>query len=241
LALEPLADEVTCDYCGEKFNVGTQLKDRDWRFRRSGLFGENHQEGAIPVAVTLQQLDTSLTRVFGFRLLATSFNLHPAGANINSCETDFVVLTQDREGGIELAIGECKSNGPKYEITENDVKNLSAVASAFPPDRVTVYLVFSKTGAFSPTEIQHCATLQKSHPNRVIMLSARELAPYRVYERTAQEFDIRPTVISLKDLAEATPHIFFSRKVKAKPTGASNQVQSGPITGSNGGTKAPAS
>jgi hypothetical protein len=213
MALEPLADEVTCDYCGERFNVGTQLKDRDWRFRRSGLFGmENHQEGAIPVTVTLQQLDTSLTRALGFRLLSTSLNLHPAGANINACETDLVALTQDHEGRIELAIGECKSNGPKHEITEDDVKNLSAVANAFPPDRVTVYLIFSKTGEFSPSEIQRCSMLQESHPNRVIMLSARELEPYHVYERTAKEFNIRPTVISLRNMAEATPHIFFSPK-----------------------------
>jgi hypothetical protein len=240
LALEPLADEVTCDYCGEKFNVGAQLKDRDWRFRRSGLFGrENHQEGAIPVAVTLQQLDTSLKYVLGFRLLATSFNLHPAGANINSCETDFVVLTQDQEGRIELAIGECKSKGPKYEITEDDLKNLSAVASAFPPDRVTVYFILSKTGDFSPTEIQRCAALQKSYPNRVIMLSARELEPYRVYEHTAQEFNIRPTVISLKDLAEATPHIFFTPKARVKPGGAADQTQAGPAITSNSETKGP--
>jgi hypothetical protein len=43
LALEPLAHEVTCDLCGEKFNVVSQLKDRDWRFRRSGLFGKEDE------------------------------------------------------------------------------------------------------------------------------------------------------------------------------------------------------
>jgi hypothetical protein len=221
LALEPLGHEVTCEYCGEKFNLAAQLKDRDWRFRRSGLFGrENHQEGAIPVALTLQQLDTNLSRVLGFRILSTSFNLFPAGASINSCETDFVVLSQDHEGRIELALGECKSKGPKYEITEDDVGNLSAVANAFPTDRVKVFLIFAKTGDFSVDEIQRCAMLQKSHPNRVIMLSARELEPYHVYERTAQEFNIRPTVISLENLAEATPHIFFWPKVRTKPSAA---------------------
>src|SRR5258708_2646357 len=110
LALEPLAHDVTCEYCGEKFDLARQLKDRDWRFRRSGLFGkENHQEGALPVALTLQQLDTNLSRGLGFRLLATSFNLFPSGAKISQCETDLVALRQDYDGKIELAIGECKA------------------------------------------------------------------------------------------------------------------------------------
>jgi hypothetical protein len=94
-------------------------------------------------------------------------------------------------------------------------------------------LIFAKTGDFSAGEIQRCATVQKSHPNRVIMLSARELEPYHVYERTAQQFNIRPTVISLKDLADATPHIFFSPKVRAKPSAIGGQAQAGPVTESN--------
>jgi hypothetical protein len=237
LALEPLAHEVMCDLCGEKFTLASQLKDRDWRFRRSGLFGkENHQEGAIPVALTLQQLDTNLLHVLGFRILATSFTLAPSGAEINECETDVVVLNQDYAGNIELAIGECKSKGPKNEISDDDVNNLSAVASAFPPDRIIVYLVFANTGDFSPAEISRCATLQKNHPGRVIMLSARELEPYHVYERTAQEFNIRGTAISLKDLASATPEVFFSPKIKASPsTGQSEELatQAARITSSH--------
>ena len=218
LALEPLAHEVTCDLCGETFNLASQLKDRDWRFRRSGLFGkDNHQEGAIPVALTLQQLDTNLSLGLGFRIFATSFTLGPAGANIKKCETDIVVLDQDYAGNIEVAIGECKSRGsdPKCEISDDDVNNLSAVASAFPADRITVYLVFAKTGDFSAAEISRCEALEKKHPGRVIMLSARELEFYHVFERTAQEFKIRAAAISLKDLAHATPDIFFSPKIKA--------------------------
>jgi hypothetical protein len=183
------------------------------------LFGkENHQEGAIPVALALQQLDANLSHVLGFRIFATSFTLAPGGANIKKCETDIVILNQDYTGNIELAIGECKSkgSGPEREISDDDVDNLSAVASAFPPDRITVYLVFAKTGDFSAAEISRCAALQKNHPRRVIMLSARELEPYHVYERTAQEFNIKGTTISLRDLADATPHIFFSPKTKAR-------------------------
>jgi hypothetical protein len=49
----------------------------------------------------------------------------------------------------------------------------------------------------------------------VILLSNRELEPYHVYERTAQEFDIRGTAISLRDLALATLRVFFEPKRKA--------------------------
>jgi hypothetical protein len=33
VALEGLGHEVTCEYCGQRFNLTRQLKDRDWRFR----------------------------------------------------------------------------------------------------------------------------------------------------------------------------------------------------------------
>lgn len=50
-----------CEYCGRDFNITGQLKDRDWAFRRSGLFGrDDHQGGGIPVVLTLQQLQTAL-------------------------------------------------------------------------------------------------------------------------------------------------------------------------------------
>jgi len=54
--------KLPCDYCGKVFNITPQLQHRgDWRFRRSGLFGAtNHQEGSIPVLLTLQQIETSI-------------------------------------------------------------------------------------------------------------------------------------------------------------------------------------
>ena len=60
-ALDDVRAKMTCEYCGTEFNVAPQLRDRDWAYRRSGLFGrEDHQQGSIPVALTLQQLDTAL-------------------------------------------------------------------------------------------------------------------------------------------------------------------------------------
>ena len=58
ISLDDASTEVTCEMCGGRFNVLRQLKNRgDWRYRRSGIFGsDNHQEGSIPVALTLHQL-----------------------------------------------------------------------------------------------------------------------------------------------------------------------------------------
>jgi hypothetical protein len=73
-----------CEYCGKDFNITSQLKDRDWAFRRSGLFGrDDHQGGGIPVALTLQQLQTALhMHVLAY---TTGTELEPAGANIEKC------------------------------------------------------------------------------------------------------------------------------------------------------------
>ena len=232
LALESLGHKVVCEYCGETFDAATQLKDRgDWRFRRSGLFGkDNHQEGAIPVVLTLQQLETNVSPLTSSRLFATSFTLSSSGARISPCETDIVMLTFDSTGKIELAVGECKAGGEKNEISDTDVKNLSAVVNAFPPERVTAYMVFSKTGPFSEAEIVRCKSAQIPHRPRVILLSDRELEPYHVYERTAKEFDIRSVVTSFRDLARETNNIFFAPKLRvtaaadAAPTPATQSV-----------------
>jgi hypothetical protein len=225
LTLETLGHKVVCEYCGESFDVTTQLKDRDWRFRRSGLFGkDNHQEGALPVVLTLQQLETNVHSLSSSCLFATSFKLSSAGAKISPCETDLVMLTEDVRGNIQLAIGECKTGGPKFEITEQDVKNLLAVANAFPQERVTVYLIFSKTGPFSEAEITRCMSAQDPVRRRVILLSDRELEPYHVYERTAEQFNIDPTAISLGDLARATHDIYFQPRPKAADSPAATST-----------------
>ena len=44
-SLDDLGTEITCEYCGQRFNVTPQLKDGAWAYRRSGLFGrEDHQQ-----------------------------------------------------------------------------------------------------------------------------------------------------------------------------------------------------
>jgi hypothetical protein len=213
--LDELATEITCEYCGQRFNVTPQLRDGAWAYRRSGLFGrEDHQQGAIPVALTLQQLDTILHWDIVF---VTSMTIESAAGAFAVCETDFVVISKrgfyDNELGI--AIGECKGHG---EITEEDVRKLSHVADAFPTDRIVPFLVFSKAAPFTADEIALCRGAQRAgRRNRVILLSDRELEPYHVYERAEKEFAINRTAVSLEDLANTTQALYFDPKPKKPP------------------------
>ena len=210
--LDDLATEITCEFCGKRFNVTPQLKDGAWAYRRSGLFGrEDHQQGAIPVALTLQQMDTILHWETVF---VTSMKLESSGANIKPCETDLVIISEKGhyDGLVGVAVGECKARGG--EITEDDVRNLTHVADAFSKDRIQAYIVFSKTARFTADEIARCRAAQPAGRRRLILLSDRELEPYFVYERAAKEFQIHATAVSLEDLANTTHALYFDPKPK---------------------------
>lgn len=212
-ALDNVLTELTCEYCGRKFDVTTQLKDRSWAFRRSGLFGrEDHQQGAIPVALTLQQLDTVL---HGDSIYVTGMKIEPTTASILPCESDFVFVSElGYSPGVKIAIGECKGRG---EITDDDVSKLGRVADAFPTNRVEAFIVFAKAAPFTADEVARCRAAQPPHGRRVILLSDRELEPYFVYERAEQEFDMRSTAVSLEDLALGTHQIYFEPRRKSRP------------------------
>lgn len=116
-----------CEYCGNDFNITPQLRDRDWAYRRSGLFGrDDHQGGGIPVALTLQQLQTTLH--MSILAYTTGTELEPTTAKIQKCEMDFVLLAESlREKTLQVAIGECKGN---KEIAADDAQKMGLVADA---------------------------------------------------------------------------------------------------------------
>lgn len=221
LPLDNVSVELTCEYCGQRFNVSPQLRDRDWAYRRSGLFGrEDHQQGSVPVALTLQQIDTVLHTE---GILVTGMNLEPVTAAIESCETDFVIVSEEGfEDKVALGIGECKAKG---EISEEDVRKLTRVADALSSARrIQPYIIFSKTAPFTLDEVARCRTAQSTRRQRVILLSPRELEPYFVYALSAKEFDIRSTAISLEDMARATHGIYFDPKRKATAVPAAPEL-----------------
>ena len=182
--LDDVKTKVECQYCGKVFDITTQLRDRSWAYRRSGLFGrDDHQHGGIPVAVTLQQLDTDLSS-HGM-LYTTCLELTASGAAVDTCETDFVVITSGyshhQRHLPQVVVGECKAAGG--EITPDDADHLAKIADALPRRRVSAFVVFAKTGGFSDAEIDACARAQARWHERVILLSKDELEPYDIFER----------------------------------------------------------
>ncbi|MGA9391935.1 MAG: hypothetical protein WBV69_15995 [Candidatus Sulfotelmatobacter sp.] len=212
ISIDDASTETTCEVCGGKFNVLRQLRTRDWKYRRSGIFGiDNHQEGSIPVALTLQQLNAHFDSLFGSSLFLPNMKLEPAGANIEACETDIFVAI--REGSETLmAVGECKDAGGC--ISKEDARKMAGVADALSDYGLHCYIVFSKTAPFTGEEVENCRLANESGSNRVIMLSDRELEPYHVYEKSSKEFELRRQGRSLRDMALATHDIFFAPRPK---------------------------
>jgi hypothetical protein len=213
VSLDDASTTTTCEVCGARFNVLRQLKTRDWKYRRSGIFGaDNNQEGSIPVALTLQQLHAQFHSWYGSSLFLPNLKLEPLNGNIEACETDIFVATQDGADTV-LAIGECKDAGGS--ITEEDARKMVAVAEALSARGFHCYIVFSKTAPFTSADIENCRLANDGGKRtRVIMLSDRELEPYHVYEKTSAEFEIRNSGHSLHDMALATHDIFFAPRHK---------------------------
>ena len=61
--------------------------------------------------------------------------------------------------------------------------NLHRVASALPAWRFETFVVLSKPAAFTPEEIESVRRLNEKYYRRAIVLTARELELYFIYER----------------------------------------------------------
>jgi hypothetical protein len=153
-----------CRYCKHEEDLAVRIAtdfrgDRgEWLFVKSGLFAmNNHQEGAIPVILTLLQM----LRVLDMQsfMYATSMHLRFDGVR---CESDLVVLSHGRRGEIELGLGECKDE--HGVIDEQDVQNLHMAWKRFEDSKVACHLIFAKTAdAFTPNELQLFHALEHDH------------------------------------------------------------------------------
>lgn len=182
LSLKNIDDRWTCEYCGGSGQTGCQLKSRgDWKFRKSGLFSKgNHQEGAIPVLLTL----LALKRVCDNNDFLYSASLELQGDGIN-CETDLVFVRTISFEGIEIAVGECKSVGGI--ITRDDCDKLKAVSKKLAglKSGTKAYTIFSKAAdVFSPEEILLFEEFSKDI--NLILFTNRELEPYHPYWLTGE-------------------------------------------------------
>jgi hypothetical protein len=207
-------DEVktisTCPYCGHLFSIISQLKDRDWRYRRSGLFGrDDDQLGGIPVTLAIQQLTTTLHE----RLLmySTAVEFKSRTSIIEKCEADFLAIVAGapviREAPVQILFGEAKTG---MEFDADDVRKLGKLADAVPSDLADAFIMFAKTEAFTNNEVQLAQTLNSQYQKRVILLSGDELEPYYVYERSEKRLGHDATATTLTDMARVTHRLWFT-------------------------------
>jgi hypothetical protein len=205
--LDDAAAMMDCEYCGARFNATTQLRDKGgWRYRRSGLFGrEDNQEGAIPVTLVLQRLDTSISDVMHPTIFTTALEIQPISAAVPPCEIDFAFLAHDPSGKPELIFGEAKN---RKEINAADVSNMKAIAAAFPKWRMDVYPTFAKLADFTRDELQRCLENPDDYPKRHILFSPPDLEPYDLHERFAGLESRLKYSSQIDDLAEATQILY---------------------------------
>jgi hypothetical protein len=214
IGLDELKQANVCELCGAPFDATRQLVAGEFHYRRTGVLGlEKNTQGAVPVALVLQQLTNNMR---GGRdlLYVGSLDVEPAaGHDPAACEVDFVLVRTQRFAHepvmkrTAVLIGECKDQGGS--IDANDVENLRKIADSLPAHRFGVFIVLAKLAPFTAEEIALARTLNGRYERRVIMLTDRELEPYRIYERTKKEFKIERYAGSPEDLANATATIYF--------------------------------
>jgi len=211
IALDLLKQSNVCELCGADFDATRQLVGTDFRYRRTGVLGlEKNIQGAVPVTLVLQQLSINIRNSFGGRVYAPSYDLKPKeGIDLPECEVDFVMVSPKRyPEQAEVIFGECKDVGGI--IDANDIANLRRVADALPSHRFDPYILLAKLSPFTQDEIELAKTLNGPYQNRVILLTARELEPYHLYERTQRERGIGSFGGSAAEMSGVTRHLYFA-------------------------------
>ena len=211
IPLDSLKQKVVCDLCGHEHNVTRNLTDaNEWHYRRSGILGvEKNAQGAVPVFLTLQQLDTNFHGGLHESMYSTSLDLTPnTDAAAPKCETDFVwIIPRAYPRKTVVILAECKDQG---SITGNDVLNLKRVADALPRKRYKTFVILSKISPFTTDEIKTAKTLNNQYRQRAILLSANELEPYYIGEQTKDKADKELKWYSPEEMASSTARLYFS-------------------------------
>jgi hypothetical protein len=120
------------------------------------------------------------------------------------------------------------------------VDNLRRIAEALPAKRFEHFILFAKLAPFTHDEIALARTLNGPYQRRVIMLTARELEPYHLYERTQKETGITAHGISPDELAAVTTQLYFTdpppapQDAATQPTQESSPEAPKPVDGNSG-------
>jgi hypothetical protein len=135
------------------------------------------------------------------------------------CEIDFVwLMPRSYPDRVDVILGECKDRGGKKGLNPKDtgtidqkvIDNLRRVADALPRKRFATFIVLAKLCPFTADEIALAKTLNDEYRHRVILLTARELEPYHIYDRTKLEYKgIKEYGSTAQDLANNTAKMYF--------------------------------
>ena len=136
-----------------------------------------------------------------------------------------IVLPRTFPDKTEVILGECKDEGG--HVDAKDIGNLRQIADALPANRFTVYILLAKLAPFSADEIALARSLNGPYQRRVILLTARELEPYQIYERTQKELGITSYGGSPEELAAVTDHIYFAQPANGAPAASDAQSTTG--------------
>jgi hypothetical protein len=153
------------------------------------------------------RIHTQFHSLYGSALFLPNMSLQPVTGSIVPCETDIFIAMQEGNK-VVLAVGECKDAGGSF--TADDVGKMTGVADALSNSGLHCYVIFAKTGSFTAADVENCKLANRNGRTRAIMLSDRELEPYRAYERTSLELEISRGGYSLHDMAITTHEAFFS-------------------------------
>ena len=182
--LDDLKHEITCDHCGNIYDITRQLTAKgEWEYRRSGVLGaEKNAFGAVPVLLTLQQLDVAL-HTTEQSIYSTSVEIKPtSGIDGVCCEIDFIwMIPRVFPSRSLIILGECKDQGP---VTEKEVLGLLEIAKRLQTINFDIFILLSQISEFTPTEIALATSINSTGYAKVILLSARELEHYQIYEQT---------------------------------------------------------
>ena len=111
------------------------------------------------------------------------------------------------ESPVQIVFGEAKTEGA---IDAQDVRKLGKLADAVPRELAQTFVLFSKTGTFTPEEVALAKTLNAEHRRRVILWSRDELEPFHVYERSKEKLEESWHASSLTDMADITHRLYFT-------------------------------
>ena len=159
-----------------------QLVNAEWRYRRSGVLGaERNAQGAVPVTLTLQQLEVNL-HSFRNNDYSPSLDLTPkTGVVLPTCEVDFAwIIPQPYPEKTVVIMAECKDRGQKSakdgdggKFDESDIRNLKAIADAFPTDRFATFILLAKLCPFTSCDVELAKSFNEKYRRRVILLTDR--------------------------------------------------------------------